>query len=86
MAAENDSERERELEDKELSSRESLPNGERSQQEDAQMPAPQDEEKATPPPKDDAPGPAPDGGLVAWLQVLGGFMLFFNTWGILKSV
>lgn len=22
----------------------------------------------------------PDGGLVAWLQVAGGFSLFFNTW------
>lgn len=22
----------------------------------------------------------PDGGLVAWVQVLGSFMLFFNTW------
>jgi len=29
------------------------------------------------------PGPpfsVPDGGIRAWLQVLGGFMLFFNTW------
>lgn len=24
--------------------------------------------------------PVPNGGLTAWLQVLGGFMLFFNTW------
>lgn len=29
--------------------------------------------------------PPPDGGLKAWLQVLGGFMLFFNTWGILNT-
>ncbi|OJJ43202.1 hypothetical protein ASPZODRAFT_136401 [Penicilliopsis zonata CBS 506.65] len=27
----------------------------------------------------------PDGGLVAWLQVIGGFMLFFNTWGMLNT-
>lgn len=28
----------------------------------------------------------PNGGLRAWLQVLGSFMLFFNTFGILKYV
>ncbi|MCJ1458806.1 hypothetical protein MMC28_009180 [Mycoblastus sanguinarius] len=27
----------------------------------------------------------PNGGLRAWLHVLGGFMLFFNTWGILNA-
>lgn len=26
----------------------------------------------------------PNGGLVAWLQVLGAFFLFFNSWGISK--
>lgn len=25
-------------------------------------------------------GPPPDGGLQAWLQVLGSFFLFFNSW------
>lgn len=29
--------------------------------------------------------PPPNGGLVAWLHVLGCFMLFFNTWGILNT-
>ena len=29
--------------------------------------------------------PPPNGGLVAWLQVLGSWMLFFNTWGILSE-
>lgn len=29
--------------------------------------------------------PPPNGGLQAWLHVLGGFMLFFNTWGILNA-
>lgn len=24
--------------------------------------------------------PVPDGGIQAWLQVLGSYMLFFNTW------
>ncbi|GAM84094.1 hypothetical protein ANO11243_020860 [Dothideomycetidae sp. 11243] len=27
----------------------------------------------------------PDGGLVAWLQVLGSFFLFFNNWGIINA-
>ncbi|KAI1875978.1 uncharacterized protein JN550_001474 [Neoarthrinium moseri] len=30
-------------------------------------------------------GPPPDGGLLAWLHVAGGFMLFFNSWGILNT-
>ncbi|KAI1736669.1 monocarboxylate permease-like protein, mch4 [Xylaria scruposa] len=29
--------------------------------------------------------PPPNGGLVAWLQVASGFVLFFNTWGIASS-
>lgn len=29
--------------------------------------------------------PPPNGGTSAWLHVLGGFMLFFNTWGILNT-
>ncbi|KAI9725894.1 MAG: hypothetical protein M1834_009457 [Cirrosporium novae-zelandiae] len=27
----------------------------------------------------------PDGGFLAWLQVVGAFFLFFNTWGIINS-
>ncbi|RAO69471.1 uncharacterized protein BHQ10_005483 [Talaromyces amestolkiae] len=27
----------------------------------------------------------PDGGLTAWLQVLGAFLLFFNSWGLVNS-
>ncbi|CAJ2502748.1 Uu.00g101420.m01.CDS01 [Anthostomella pinea] len=27
----------------------------------------------------------PNGGSLAWLHVLGGFMLFFNSWGILNT-
>lgn len=33
------------------------------------------------------PGPfgnVPNGGTQAWLQVVAGFALFFNTWGILN--
>src|ERR1700761_2660981 len=29
--------------------------------------------------------PPPNGGLLAWLHVLAGFMLFFNTWGLLNT-
>ncbi|EHK49605.1 hypothetical protein TRIATDRAFT_50392 [Trichoderma atroviride IMI 206040] len=36
-----------------------------------------------PPPK--APDAPPNGGLVAWLQVLGGFFIFFNSWGIVNT-
>ncbi|MCJ1378975.1 hypothetical protein MMC17_002074 [Xylographa soralifera] len=44
-------------------------------------------------PKSEAPairtannaGPPPNGGLRAWLQVLGSFMLFFNSWGLLNT-
>lgn len=32
------------------------------------------------PPSGPPGGPPPNGGLTAWLQVLGGFFLFFNTW------
>ncbi|KXT10577.1 hypothetical protein AC579_9171 [Pseudocercospora musae] len=30
-------------------------------------------------------GPPPDGGITAWLQVLGGYFLFFNTWGLINA-
>ncbi|KNG49712.1 MFS general substrate transporter [Stemphylium lycopersici] len=29
--------------------------------------------------------PIPNGGLTAWLQVLGGFFLLFNSWGIINT-
>ncbi|KAK0385226.1 hypothetical protein NLU13_7703 [Sarocladium strictum] len=32
-----------------------------------------------------APGPPPDGGLKAWLQVLGAHFLFFNSWGLVNT-
>ncbi|KXL46368.1 MAG: hypothetical protein FE78DRAFT_89504 [Acidomyces sp. 'richmondensis'] len=37
------------------------------------------------PPKHQLGGPPPNGGTQAWLQVLGSWMLFFNTWGILNT-
>jgi hypothetical protein len=30
------------------------------------------------------PPPPPNGGLVAWLQVAGAFILFFNCWSVPK--
>jgi MFS family permease len=38
---------------------------------------------ATAPPA--GPSPPPNGGLTAWLHVLGSFMLYFNTWGIMNA-
>lgn len=43
------------------------------------------ETKSTMPPKTPQPVPPPDGGLVAWLQVAAGFMIFFNTWGMINT-
>ncbi|ORY04143.1 monocarboxylate permease-like protein, mch4 [Clohesyomyces aquaticus] len=31
------------------------------------------------------PTAPPNGGLIAWLQVVSGFMLFFNTWGMITA-
>lgn len=46
----------------------------------APAPAPAD-----PPPPAGAPSPPPNGGIVAWLHVVGSFMLYFNTWGIMNA-
>lgn len=40
------------------------------------------EHSALPPP---TVGPPPNGGLQAWLQVLAGFFLFFNSWGVVNT-
>ncbi|SPQ23062.1 da59e35e-0929-4bb4-a766-8578070a362c [Thermothielavioides terrestris] len=32
-----------------------------------------------------APDSPPDGGLVAWLQVVGGFLIYFSTWGLISA-
>lgn len=37
------------------------------------------------PPRGPPGGPPPDGGTTAWLQVLGGYFLFFNTWGLINA-
>jgi MFS family permease len=36
-------------------------------------------------PRPSGPSPVPNGGLQAWLHVVAGFFLFFNTWGILNA-
>jgi MFS family permease len=38
-----------------------------------------------PPPPPPLIAPPPDGGLTAWLQVVGGFFAFFNSWGVINS-
>lgn len=37
------------------------------------------------PPPGPPGGPPPDGGTTAWLQVLAGYFLFFNTWGLINA-
>jgi MFS family permease len=32
-----------------------------------------------------APDSPPNGGLVAWLQVVGGFLIYFSTWGLISA-
>lgn len=51
---------------------------------DAEAAAESAEEKPPPVASND-PGPPPNGGAKAWMQVLGSWMLFFNTWGILNT-
>jgi hypothetical protein len=45
---------------------------------DAEVGLPQQQQQK--PPAGPPGGPPPNGGTTAWLQVLGGFFLFFNTW------
>ncbi|KAJ5690172.1 Major facilitator superfamily domain general substrate transporter [Penicillium macrosclerotiorum] len=37
------------------------------------------------PSKQATPPPPPNGGSVAWLQVVGAFFLFFNSWGVVNT-
>ncbi|RYP07502.1 hypothetical protein DL765_009135 [Monosporascus sp. GIB2] len=37
------------------------------------------------PPAPTRGSPPPNGGIVAWLQVAAGFVLFFNTWGLISA-
>lgn len=40
---------------------------------------------SAPPPAPSHNNSQPNGGLWAWLQVAGGFCIFFNTWGVLNT-
>jgi len=42
------------------------------------------QQPSTPPQKQDV-GPIPDGGLQAWLQVVGATIILANTWGVINS-
>ncbi|EEH34837.2 hypothetical protein PAAG_05884 [Paracoccidioides lutzii Pb01] len=42
-------------------------------------------DKPSAPKKLSPPPPPPNGGYKAWLQVLGAFFLFFNSWGIINT-
>ena len=44
-----------------------------------------DEATAEKQPNTDAPASPPDGGIQAWLQVLSGFLLYFNSWGMVTA-
>ena len=89
MASIQDLEQSTEFEKEDDKSSRSLPDDEEnalqsSEKQNVEGSAPKDEEKATPQPGTKAVDEIPNGGLVAWLQVVGSFMLFFNTFGILK--
>ncbi|GFF54365.1 hypothetical protein IFM51744_08347 [Aspergillus udagawae] len=43
------------------------------------------EKLTTPPSAPSGPPSPPSGGLTAWLQVAAGFVLFFNTWGMINA-
>lgn len=45
------------------------------------------EKEGTPKSKDSdySRSPIPDGGLQAWLQVLSGFLLYLNSWGVVTA-
>ncbi|GFF95595.1 riboflavin transporter MCH5 [Aspergillus udagawae] len=44
------------------------------------------EKLTTPPSAPSGPPSPPSGGLTAWLQVAAGFVLFFNTWGMINAL
>ena len=50
--------------------------------EEEQPPTPKSEKAEAAPAAEQptGPGPPPDGGTKAWLQVVGGFLLVLNTW------
>lgn len=81
----SDSKDGRDLEDKDDKSSRSMP-----EDEENALPSNEKSDEETPAAKEPNQSEAknedviPNGGLQAWLQVVGSFMLFFNTFGILK--
>ncbi|OTB09045.1 hypothetical protein M426DRAFT_316339 [Hypoxylon sp. CI-4A] len=51
----------------------------------AAAPKPQRKWGIFPAPPTEDPGPPPDGGILAWLQVLAGHLMCFVTWGLITS-
>jgi MFS family permease len=43
------------------------------------------EKEDQPPAPMNGPSPPPNGGALAWLQVAAGFVVFFNTWGMINT-
>ena len=89
MAATSDMEKSTEFDDKDDGSSRSLPDDEENAlqfgpKEDVERSGSKDERTTEPQPEAKDVDEIPNGGLNAWLQVLGSFMLFFNTFGILK--
>lgn len=89
MSSTQDCEKLRELDDKDDRSSRSSPGDEESvlpsrEERTVEEPVSKDEENSQPKPEANGSNAIPNGGLQAWLQVLGSFMLFFNTFGVLK--
>lgn len=89
MSTTPDMEKSTEFDDKDDRSSRSLPDDEENvlqsgDKRDVDKFASKDEEEKGPQPEAKDADEIPNGGLKAWLQVLGSFMLFFNTFGILK--
>ena len=91
MSSTQDLEKPQELDDpdhRSKSSRASPGDGEcvqpSAEQWNVEEPASKKEENSGPKPEANARNAIPNGGSKAWLQVLGGFMLYFNTFGVLK--
>jgi nitrogen fixation-related uncharacterized protein len=89
MATTPDMEKSTEFDDKDDRSSRSLPDDEENalqsgDKRNVERSAAKDEETTEPQPEAKDADEIPNGGLKAWLQVLGSFMLFFNTFGILK--
>jgi len=53
---------------------------------DEESPSSNAQEKPRPPSLRNRGDGPPNGGLTAWLQVVGGFLIFFNTWQVQEQL